>query len=268
MTGICDLRAMAGSASASSWLGHATRTMSQPDAVSSAICCSVALMSVVGVVVIDCTDTGASPPTSTLPTLIFRLARRGATTGGGSGGIPRETDMEPSVRARTRSAMIDVVQTRDTLDQAIAEDREAAHLRQQLEVLRHEAATARENLVSLQAHHHTELADVERLEGFGLTAVLAAVRGTRTGALDRERAEEVAARYAAQSSLARLQTVESRREDVDRRLAQLGDTAARREAAAEAHATAVRASGTATGAELDAVLDELAVVRAEAAELS
>src|SRR3954469_25896722 len=98
MTGICDLRAMAGSASASSWLGQATRTMSQPDAVSSAICWSVALMSVVGVVVIDCTETGASPPTSTLPTLIFRLTRRGATTGGGSGGIPRETDMGTSLR--------------------------------------------------------------------------------------------------------------------------------------------------------------------------
>ncbi len=50
MTGICDLWAMTGSASASSWVGQATRTMSQPDAVSSAICWSVALMSVVGVV--------------------------------------------------------------------------------------------------------------------------------------------------------------------------------------------------------------------------
>src|SRR6478609_8787152 len=139
ITGICDLPAMAGSASASSWLGHATRTMSQPDAVSSAICWSVALMSVVGVVVIDCTDTGASPPTSTLPTLIFRLARRGATTGGGSGGIPRETDMEPSLRACARSAMIDVVQTRDTFDRAIADDHEAARLGQQLAALRQES---------------------------------------------------------------------------------------------------------------------------------
>ncbi len=73
MTGICDLRAISGSASASSWLGHATRTMSQPAAVSSAICCSVVLTSDVSVVVIDCTETGASPPTSTVPTLILRL---------------------------------------------------------------------------------------------------------------------------------------------------------------------------------------------------
>ena len=70
MTGICDLRAIAGSASASSWLGHATRTIWQPEAVSSAICCSVALTSAVSVVVMDCTEIGASPPTSTLPTRI------------------------------------------------------------------------------------------------------------------------------------------------------------------------------------------------------
>ena len=50
MTGIWLFFAMMCSTSASSWLGTATRTMSQPDAVSSAICCSVALMFVVGVV--------------------------------------------------------------------------------------------------------------------------------------------------------------------------------------------------------------------------
>jgi len=41
-----------------SWRGHATRTMSQPVAVSSAICCSVEFTSWVLVVVIDCTATG------------------------------------------------------------------------------------------------------------------------------------------------------------------------------------------------------------------
>ena len=76
MTGIWLFRAIAGSASASSWLGQATRTMSQPEAVSSAICWSVALMSVVGVVVIDCTEIGESLPTPTLPTWIWRVWRR------------------------------------------------------------------------------------------------------------------------------------------------------------------------------------------------
>ena len=57
--------------------------MSQPVAVSSAICCSVALMSAVSVVVIDCTEIGAPPPTATLPTLIWRDLRRGARVGAG-----------------------------------------------------------------------------------------------------------------------------------------------------------------------------------------
>ena len=93
---------MAGSASASSWLGQATRTIWQPAAVSSAICCSVALMSVVGVVVIDWTETGASPPTSTPPTSIWRETRRVASGLGGVSGMPRETVMCPvSPPART-----------------------------------------------------------------------------------------------------------------------------------------------------------------------
>ena len=50
MTGIWLFFAMMCSTSASSCDGTATRTISQPDAVSSAICCSVALMFVVGVV--------------------------------------------------------------------------------------------------------------------------------------------------------------------------------------------------------------------------
>jgi hypothetical protein len=93
MTGIWLCWAICGSASASSWLGQATRTMSHPVAVSSAICWSVALTSVVGVVHIDCTLIGASPPTSTFPTRILRVGRRGAMTGAGRAGIPRETLM-------------------------------------------------------------------------------------------------------------------------------------------------------------------------------
>src|SRR6478609_2260737 len=88
ITGIWLFLAMIGRASASSRLGTATRTMSHPDAVSSAICWSVALMFVVGVVVIDWTLMGASPPTRTLPTLIWRDLRRGASVSG-TLGIPR-----------------------------------------------------------------------------------------------------------------------------------------------------------------------------------
>src|SRR4051812_18686809 len=91
ITGICDFFAIAGNASASSCDGHATRTMSQPAAVSSAICCNVALMSAVTVVVIDCTEMGNSLPTPTEPTFSWRVLRRSASTGGGSDGMPSST---------------------------------------------------------------------------------------------------------------------------------------------------------------------------------
>src|SRR6266568_9401287 len=77
MTGTVACCAMAFRASASSQWGTATRTMSTPVATSEAICCRVALTSAVLVVVMDWTRTGASPPTSTQPTLIFREVRRG-----------------------------------------------------------------------------------------------------------------------------------------------------------------------------------------------
>src|SRR5215470_10866220 len=93
MTGICDLRAICGSASASSCEGTATLTIWQPAAVSSAICWRVALTSAVSVVVIDWTETGAPPPTGTawapLPTMIWRDLRRSATGCTGSPGMPR-----------------------------------------------------------------------------------------------------------------------------------------------------------------------------------
>ncbi|SKW52072.1 Uncharacterised protein [Mycobacteroides abscessus subsp. abscessus] len=69
ITGILLLRAISASASASSCRGQATRTMSQPEAVSSAICCRVEFTSWVLVVHIDCTETGESLPTPTLPTM-------------------------------------------------------------------------------------------------------------------------------------------------------------------------------------------------------
>ena len=96
ITGIWECCAISGSASASSWLGQATRTMSQPVAVSSAICWRVALTSEVSVVVIDCTEIGCSLPTPTLPTWIWRVCRRGDRTGGGRAGMPKPMEVMPS----------------------------------------------------------------------------------------------------------------------------------------------------------------------------
>ena len=63
--------------------------------------------------------------------------------------------------------------------------------------------------------------------------------------------------------------MEARREEVERRLAQLGDTAARREAAAAGpRHRAERLGRPPSAAALEAVLDELAAVQAQAAELA
>src|SRR5689334_18173438 len=97
ITGICDFLAITGRASASSCVGQATRTIWQPDAVSSAICWRVAPMSDVRVVVIDCTDTGAPPPTATGPTWMRRDARRSASGGAGTSGIPSGTAVTASL---------------------------------------------------------------------------------------------------------------------------------------------------------------------------
>ena len=77
ITGIWLCWAISGSASASSWLGQATRTMSQPAAVSSAICWSVVLTSEVSVVHIDWTEIGrvAADPDLADPDLAGLAAR-------------------------------------------------------------------------------------------------------------------------------------------------------------------------------------------------
>jgi hypothetical protein len=61
--------------------GHDTRTISAPAIAKALICAAVAATSLVGVLVIDCTVIGASPPTSTPPTLILRLRRRTGLSG-------------------------------------------------------------------------------------------------------------------------------------------------------------------------------------------
>src|SRR5579884_3687768 len=69
-------RTMSLRASADSRSGHDTRTMSAPARSSSRICATVALTSLVTVLVIDCSVIGASPLTGTLPTWIWRQRRR------------------------------------------------------------------------------------------------------------------------------------------------------------------------------------------------
>src|SRR5665647_2042555 len=77
MIGAGASRTRCANAGASSAVGRLTRTSSQPAATSARTCASVAAASPVLVHVMDCTATGAPPPTGTEPTMIRRaLATR------------------------------------------------------------------------------------------------------------------------------------------------------------------------------------------------
>ena len=64
-------------ASTSAAAGSVTRTSSLPAAASAPTCSRVAAASPVGVLVMDCTTTGAPPPTATAPTRICRTLLMG-----------------------------------------------------------------------------------------------------------------------------------------------------------------------------------------------
>lgn len=161
--------------------------------------------------------------------------------------------------------MNDLSSTRATLDDAVADLAESARLDASLASLRSELEAAREQLAAATRRHGLEADDVRRLEGIGWSALAAAVRGTRTGELDRERAEEVRARFVLQTATERVTALETRREETEQRLARLGDVAGRRERAAAAHAEAVRGTGSSPG--LETVLDELSALETESVEL-
>ncbi len=144
---------------------------------------------------------------------------------------------------------------------ALAEDHAAQALRADLRALRAEAHREREEVAARRAEHERELTDVEELNGLGPRALLAALRGTRHPELQRERSEEARARTRAVTALERLHEVEGRAEEVDRRLARLGDTALALEDAATAYAEELRGSTHPVAAELDGLLTELAAVR-------
>src|ERR1700761_1172549 len=74
--GTGDALTIAPSAAVDSSSGQETRTISAPAAAAAWTCSMVAAALLVKVLVMVCTEIGASPPTSTLPTLICRLLRR------------------------------------------------------------------------------------------------------------------------------------------------------------------------------------------------
>ena len=92
--GMFDARTIAGSAAVASSIGHETRIRSAPTSSQRRIWSIVASASSVGVLVIVCTVIGASPPTGTLPTMIWREGRRAIVRQG------RISDMARHIRTR------------------------------------------------------------------------------------------------------------------------------------------------------------------------
>ena len=80
---------MRGIAAAASGVFTVKRTSSEPARHSSATCLTDEATSAVSVLVIDCTTTGAPPPTATPPTRTWRVVRRGqgAAEAGGVGWV-------------------------------------------------------------------------------------------------------------------------------------------------------------------------------------
>lgn len=76
---ICSFSTIRGMAAADSGLLTVSRTISDPARHSSATCLTLAAMSAVSVLVIDCTTTGLPPPTTTPPMRTAWVWRRAHT---------------------------------------------------------------------------------------------------------------------------------------------------------------------------------------------
>src|SRR3954469_5914991 len=96
--GTCAARTISFSAAVLSGVGHDTRTMSAPASSQRRIWSIVAAASSVGVLVIVWTLIGASPPTGTEPTMIWRDLRRSISRQG------RIEDMAAHIGARPVAA--------------------------------------------------------------------------------------------------------------------------------------------------------------------
>src|SRR3954451_9253904 len=82
--------------------------------------------------------------------------------------------------------------------------REYLLVQNQSAALKKRVAALEHELASTQAVEAQENRELERLAGFSMTSVLAALRGSRADSLERERAAAEAARYRAAEARARL----------------------------------------------------------------
>src|SRR3954453_23405400 len=146
--------------------------MSQPDAVSSAICCNVEFTSCVLVVHMDCTAMGWSLPTPTSPTISWRVFRRGANVGAGGAGMPSPIG-EPEViecLLLERSDRVDEVGGHGQCHVADHEGQDHVGGGHQLEIVHrrrgHQTTGASDHVADLFEEGHCDVTAVERQQGY------------------------------------------------------------------------------------------------------
>ena len=144
---------------------------------------------------------------------------------------------------------------------------EASGLRRQLNVAEQNRAEAERRLDAAIAAHAKESFDVERLRSLSMPRILSALKGNRDLDLNREEAEAAAAAYQAQEAEARLEAARREVEDLDRRIATLGDFSAQRAEILQERERELSASASPAAAELTALAEQVGLTRAELAQI-
>jgi DNA repair exonuclease SbcCD ATPase subunit len=156
----------------------------------------------------------------------------------------------------------------DDLTRLAADLRERELLKARRAGITAATATLTADLDDLRRRHAIEQRDVDRLETFSLTRLLADLRGAREQALDRERAEAEAARYRVAQAQDRLDALRAQAAAVESRL-RATETAPGTYAALLAEKERrLRATGAGPGGRLTELAEERGRLTAELKELT
>jgi hypothetical protein len=148
---------------------------------------------------------------------------------------------------------------------ALMRERELAQNRRAGLIARLEGQSA--ELDELRTRYAVEQRDVDRLEGLSLTRVLVALRGSREGDLDRERAEAEAARYRVAEAESRRAAIRTEIDATEARLAELAGVPARYEDAVDDKERYLRSTGGPRAVALMVLAEERGRIEAEVREL-
>lgn len=139
-----------------------------------------------------------------------------------------------------------------------------------LTATRHRVAHAEERVAQARSRLEDEQADVEALESFSMTRIMAGLRGRRDADLDQERAEAQAAGYAVAEAESRLATERAEEASLVARIESYGDLDVRRAELLAQREQEVRGDpgGLATAARLTELADQAGELRGRATQLA